>query len=263
MTDSPGPAPNPVLHGAQPRYAQVAQTLLNEIESGRYPVGTQLPTEFALCEQFGVSRVTIREAVKRLVQLGLVSRQPRVGTTVLSRRTSTGYRQSTADVSDLYQYATDTTLVIEFRETREIDDEQAAMLEAVAGETWLHLRGRRHVQARAEPICLTELWIHPTFRSVQGISGALHSAVHAAIEQQFGELVTTVEQEIRAVALNRDEAGMLGAPENSPALWVSRRYRNRLGQLVELAVSTHPADRFSYNTMLRREWGVGARAGGA
>ena len=66
----------------------------------------------------------------------------------------------------------------------------------------------------------------------------------------------TVEQEIRAVALDRDIAAALDAPVRSPGLWISRRYRNRLGQLVELANSTHAADRFSYSTVLRREWGA-------
>ncbi|MEG8024873.1 winged helix-turn-helix domain-containing protein [Sphingomonas aurantiaca] len=59
----------------QPRYLQLAQTLINEIEDGRYPIGTLLPTEFDLCDQFGASRFTVREAIKRLVQSGMVSRQ--------------------------------------------------------------------------------------------------------------------------------------------------------------------------------------------
>lgn len=253
-TKTPAGAPFPGV--GQPRYLQLAQTLLNEIEGGRYPVGTQLPTEFELCEQFGVSRSTAREALKRLVQLGLVVRQPRVGTTVQARSVSTAYRQSAADVSDLYQYATDTTLVIESRDMRQIDAAQAEMLEAAPGETWLHLKGRRHAQTQAQPICVTELWLHPAFRSIQGMEGALRGAVHAAIEQQFGESIVAVEQEIRAVVLSRADALVLEAPPRSPALWVSRRYRNRLNQLVELAVSIHPADRFSYNTVLRREWGA-------
>jgi DNA-binding GntR family transcriptional regulator len=246
----------PALAASQPRYLQLAQTLLNEIEAGKHPVGSQLPTEFALCEQFGVSRATAREAVKRLVQMGLVVRQPRVGTTVRAQTASTAYRQNTADVGDLYQYAKDTTLVIESSETREVDADQAAMLEASAGETWLHLKGRRHAKAQPDPICLTELWLHPAFRSIQGITGPLKHAVHSAIEQQFGEVITEVEQEIRAVVLGRAEAQLLGAAPRSPALWVCRKYRNRLGQLVELAISTHPADRFSYSTVLRREWGA-------
>lgn len=247
---------SPALAASQPRYLQLAQTLLNEIESGKYPVGSLLPTEYELCEQFGVSRATAREAVKRLVQMGLVVRQPRVGTTVRARSASTGYRQTTTQVGDLLQYATDTTLVIDSRETLQVDAAQAQMLEASPGETWLHLKGRRHAPGQPEPICTTELWLHPAFRSIQGIEGALTTAVHSAIEQQFGEVITEVEQEIRAVALSRAEAQALDAPARGPALWVCRKYRNRLGQLVELAISTHPADRFSYSTVLRREWGA-------
>ena len=260
MTDSstvPSSAPRSLaLAASQPRYLQLAQTLLNEIESGKYPIGSLLPTEFVLCEQFGVSRATAREAVKRLVQMGLVVRQPRVGTTVRARSASTGYRQSTTDVGDLLQYATDTTLVIESRETRQITAGEAGMLEGSAGETWLHLKGRRHAQGQPKPICTTELWLHPAFRSIQGMEGALQGAVHSAIEQQFGEVITEVEQEIRAVALSRADAQALDAPAKSPALWVCRKYRNRLGQLVQLAISTHPAERFSYSTVLRREWGA-------
>lgn len=254
------PARSTVLGASQPRYMQLAQTLLNEIESGKYPVGSQLPTEFELCDQFGVSRATAREAVKRLVQLGLVVRQQRVGTTVLARAATEGYRQSVGWVGDLYQYATDTTLVIESRETRVINAQQATMLEATAGETWLHLRGRRHAREQALPICITELWLHPAFRSIQGVHGPMKGAIHAAIEQQFGEVIATVEQEIRAVALSTADALALEARPRSPGLWICRRYRNRRGQLIEVAASTHPADRFSYSTVLQREWGVGAKA---
>ncbi|MEY2954003.1 MAG: hypothetical protein RLZZ401_2090 [Pseudomonadota bacterium] len=241
-----------------PRYQQLAQTLLNEIESGQYPVGAHLPTEFSLCEQFGVSRATAREAVKRLVHLGLVVRQPRIGTTVCARTPTLAYRQRTADVGDLTQYATDTTLVIESRQLCQIDSAHALLLEAKPGETWLQLSGRRHTRAQDKPLCLTELWVHPAFRSLKGMDGPLAGAVHAAIEQQFGEVVVAVEQEIRAVALDRATALALDVPVRSPGLWISRRYRNRLGQLIELAISTHAADRFSYTTVLQREWGTKA-----
>ena len=59
MTDQLFAAPggrSAALGASQPRYLQLAQTLLHEIESGKYAVGTQLPTEFELCDQFGVSR---------------------------------------------------------------------------------------------------------------------------------------------------------------------------------------------------------------
>ncbi|MBC5765921.1 FadR/GntR family transcriptional regulator [Ramlibacter albus] len=53
------------------------------IIAGRYPPGATVPPEPTLCEEFGVSRTVVREAVKSLVAKGLVSTGPKVGTRVL------------------------------------------------------------------------------------------------------------------------------------------------------------------------------------
>ena len=54
------------------------------ILSGRYPVGSCLPPEPVLCEELGVSRTVVREAIKSLVAKGLISTGPKVGTRVLT-----------------------------------------------------------------------------------------------------------------------------------------------------------------------------------
>ncbi len=53
------------------------------IVGGRYPAGSTIPPEPLLCEELGVSRTVVREAVKSLVAKGLVSTGPKVGTRVL------------------------------------------------------------------------------------------------------------------------------------------------------------------------------------
>jgi DNA-binding FadR family transcriptional regulator len=53
------------------------------IVAGRYPPGSTMPPEPTLCEELGVSRTVIREAVKSLVAKGLVTTGPKVGTRVL------------------------------------------------------------------------------------------------------------------------------------------------------------------------------------
>jgi DNA-binding FadR family transcriptional regulator len=53
------------------------------IVAGRYPPGATIPPEPALCDELGVSRTVVREAVKSLVAKGLVSTGPKVGTRVL------------------------------------------------------------------------------------------------------------------------------------------------------------------------------------
>ncbi len=53
------------------------------IISGRYPPGSTIPPEPLLCDELGVSRTVVREAVKSLIAKGLVTAGPKVGTRVL------------------------------------------------------------------------------------------------------------------------------------------------------------------------------------
>ena len=52
------------------------------IVAGRYPPGEAVPPEPVLCEELGVSRTVVREAVKSLVAKGLLTTGPKVGTRV-------------------------------------------------------------------------------------------------------------------------------------------------------------------------------------
>jgi DNA-binding GntR family transcriptional regulator len=250
------------LLAPQPRYRQLAQTLINEIESGRYPVGDLLPTEFALCEQFGASRFTVREAIKQLVQRGLVDRQPGVGTRVKTATPASEYRQVMQRLGDLQQYSAQTELEVLRAQTVEADKPLAQLLRGSVGQLWLRAEGIRRVGERKPPICFTELYVHPAFRAVQGLVGRrLRTPVYTLIEQQFGEHVAEVQQQIRALALDAAMARMLKAQAKSPALWICRHYVNRRGEVIEVAISTHPADRFTYSETFVRDWNGGA--GGA
>lgn len=239
----------------QPRYRQVAQTLINEIQSGRYPVGDLMPTEMELCEQFGASRFTVREAIKQLVEMGLVSRQAGVGTKVLGVEPRSNYRQVMQGISDLQQYTADTELEIVDTAMVTVKGPLCELLDARDGEHWLHVEGLRRLPGRkALPICFTEIYIHPAFRAVRDLGGRSTVPIYMRIEEQFGEKVTEIQQQIRAAALSRRVAGLLSAKPGAPALIVARTYRNRRGEIVEVAISTHPAERFSYSQTFRREW---------
>jgi len=249
----------------QPRYRQLAQTLINEIRNGQYPVGSLMPTEHELCEQFGASRFTIRQAIKQLVDMGLVNRQAGVGTRVLSTQTNVSYRQVMEGIGDLRQYTADTELEILKSEMTAIGTDMCGPLGAKLGEGWLRIEALRYVlDRRAPPICFTEIYLHPAFRSVRYLGGRVSIPVYVHLEEQFGERVETVQQQIRATPLTESMAQLLNAEPGSPALWVRRSYYNHHGEIIELATSTHPTDRFSYWQTFRREWQgapTGERAG--
>ena len=58
----------------QPLYKQIYEQLLSDIQNGKYPPGSQLPTEKELAQAYGVSRITSKRALTQLAEEGLVDR---------------------------------------------------------------------------------------------------------------------------------------------------------------------------------------------
>ena len=91
-----------------PRYAQIFNTLTKRMQAGQYPVDMRLPTESELCDEFSASRFTVREALRRLVEQGMVQRRQGAGSVVVSTTPQARYVHSLSSLSDLFQFALDT-----------------------------------------------------------------------------------------------------------------------------------------------------------
>jgi GntR family transcriptional regulator len=237
----------------QPRYQQLAKTLSNEIARRVYPVGSLLPTELQLSSQFGASRSTVRQALRQLSENGMISARPGIGTKVISERPASQYRQVMQSLADVRQYAADTKLEFLATQVKHVAAEEADFLEAQPGEAWLHAAGVRRVSADQPPVCFVEIFIHPLFRSIQGLEQCTVTPVYTLIEQQFGEEISEVRHQLRAEQLPKRLAKVLEASSGKPALVVYAQYFNRHRTLVQASISTHPGDRFSYQGTFLRE----------
>jgi DNA-binding GntR family transcriptional regulator len=69
----------------QYRWAEIAEEIRGQIRSGRLPVGSRLPGERLLCEEFGAALGTVRRAVRELKEEGLLGVVPAKGTYVLRK----------------------------------------------------------------------------------------------------------------------------------------------------------------------------------
>lgn len=70
------------VESASPLYRQLMERLRADIAAGVYPPHSRIPSEQALCEGYGVSRVTVRKALSELTREGLLQRQQGKGTFV-------------------------------------------------------------------------------------------------------------------------------------------------------------------------------------
>ena len=92
----------------QPRYMQILSVLSQRVETGQYPLEERLPTESELCDEFGASRFTVREALRRLVDHGMVQRRQGAGSVVVAASPQARYVHSLSSLADLSQFALDT-----------------------------------------------------------------------------------------------------------------------------------------------------------
>lgn len=76
------------VESAIPLYKQIVRDLVNRIETGAYKEGDKLPTETELMEEYGVSRITVRSAIKELEEADIVERTRGKGTFVTMTRDS-------------------------------------------------------------------------------------------------------------------------------------------------------------------------------
>lgn len=244
--DATGDRAPPSARPGQPRYIQVADGLRAAITSGAFAEGAQLPTESSLCETHGVSRFTVREALRRLQAEGLIRRRRGSGTIV-----DTGARPlrlSLSDVSKLLQYAADSQFPFTDHGIIALGDAHALDLGLPVGSHWIHLSGVR--TAGGAPLALTDVLVHPDLQPhIAGLQSG-RVTLFEQLSRAGGFRIARIEQDIRAVAAGNREADALGIARRSPVLRIVRHYRDENGRSVEISVSAHPGDRFTYSMEL-------------
>lgn len=248
----------------RPLYLRVASDLKRDIAKGKYPVGARLPTELELCEQRGISRFTARAAIRVLTTAGLVSRRQRVGTVVVALPDDARYSHDAKTVRDLMQYAKDTELNLVYIGKIALGKAQAREFKAEVGEEWTYAMGLRRTSVNGDPphgaaaksdgrpICVTRIYLSPVLKGIETRLRGRSGAVYMLIERDYGLSIQRVEQEMYGVLLDADDAANLGSKPHAPALRIVRRYFGENEQLLQVADSVHPSDRFTYRMELRK-----------
>ncbi len=229
----------------EPRYAQVAADLRAAIAAGDFGEGAQLPTESTLCDRYGVSRFTVREALRRLQSEGLIRRRRGSGTVVDT--IGQVLRQPLSDVAELLQYAAGSVFNFDVLGPMVMGEAQAALLGAAPGSRWAHLSGIRTLSPGGPPVAVTDVYINA---DLAGHIPALQPGSQTLFEQlsaSAGFQIGRIDQDIRAIAAGSREAAALAISRRAPVLQIVRVYRDASGRIVEISVSAHAGDRFAYS----------------
>lgn len=233
-------------------YVRIALELKAQIGGGEYPVGSRLPTEDELRRRFGVSRQTVRAALRILRQDGLIFSRKRGGTLVASPPGEDRHVLHGETIEELISYAAGTRLVLRSIAMEMIDDEQARRIGIAAGEAWLAVRGLGRMTGEAFPFCATEYFIHPRFAGVAKLLPRHRGPVFPLIEDLFGQSIVSIRQEITGGVISAGAAADLHVEAGSPAIQLRRAYRTAEGTTAQVTIDLHPASRFHHATTMSR-----------
>jgi DNA-binding GntR family transcriptional regulator len=241
----------------RPRYSEIEDILREEIQSGVFKLGSRLPTEHELCDRFGVSRFTVRQALSRLREAGILDARPGIGTIVVSAADRVTFIQTLSSMEELLQYPAET-----YRQhlsvTRiEATPEQAVMLRCSPGQRWVRLKAMRLARPSNAPIASLDAYLLPKFAGVVDLPNPAGTSVVRQIEQLYGHRAAHAQIEIFVSRIDPLLADPLMVEEGDPALIILRRYRDDDGVIFLVTYSVHPENRFSLNIELEKHAPLG------
>ncbi|WP_321926460.1 GntR family transcriptional regulator [Burkholderia sp. BCC1998] len=238
----------------RPHFAEIARDLTEGIASGRFPVGSYLPTELELRDLYKTSRHTIRAALHELQQLGFVSRRKNAGTRVESAQPKNDFRPSLSSVEDLVQFGSENWRVVQSVEELAVGSKLAKVLKCDEGAHWLRISSLRvERDSTRPPIGWTDVYIDPGYAEiVETARREPDTLISSLIEARYGRCVAEIQQNIQAVNVLPEMALRLKIPAGTAALEIVRRYIDSGGIAFEISISIHPAERFSMSMKLKR-----------
>jgi GntR family transcriptional regulator len=221
-------SPRPINAGAAadalpdagvPLHRQLFLVLHDEIARGALVEGDPLPTEQSLCEQFGVSRITVRRALADLAEQGYIERRQGVGSFVRQhdRDAIPGGGGSYVDELRQIQFETDVE-VIEL----DLRPPPASVGRRLgASGPLLHVLRLRRERRTGEPLIITEGWLPPTLAEVV-TEAALSTTALYDLLSDAGVEIDGMQHELTAEVAGPVNAQRLDVPIGSALIRVNR-----------------------------------------
>lgn len=232
----------------QPHYRQIEQALRERISTLR--PGERLPSDAELCAEFGVSRMTARNAMQRLAEDGLIDRQPGRGSFVAE---PPGHRRANRLMTftqEMLRRGRVPSSRMLTRVIRPSTTAEAASLGIPSRQPIVHLRRLRC--ADDEPIAIESAVLigdcADAVMTADLVRGSLHETLARA-----GYVLRRGTGTIAAAAATAEEARLLGIRTGDPLLVERRVILEGHGRQIEATESVYPADRYALEVQFEVE----------
>ena len=230
-------------------YLDIANSIRHEIISKGLAVHTKLPSEPELAIKYGAARATIRRALAKLQDEGLIYSRQAVGSFVAEPRVEQDLDQLFSFTEFMvYRGMTPGTRLIR-TETQQVDDPESPLLHYLGlrpGSKLLYIRRLR--LGGSDPLVIANTWL-PEARFPGFWEHDLEQQSIYEIMGETGQKPTDAIQTMEAVTLEGEDASLLTVPSGSAAILV-RRVAYASGLPVEYAVDLYRGDRTKFRVRM-------------
>lgn len=230
-----------------PKYYQLKEIIRDMIEKEELGPGEAIPPERELCERYGVSRMTARQAIMELVNEGLLYRVQGLGTFVAEAKVPQDTGRLTSFTQDMRERGMEVSSKVLGVEEEAAGPVVARMLRIDPGDRIVRVRRVRNADGR--PMALeTSHLLYDVAKSVLEVDLAENSLYEEL--GKAGVRIAEAEQSYEAVLVNESESEHLGVPVGSPAMLMERLTFDAERRPFEYVKSVYRGDRYRVTTRL-------------
>lgn len=225
-------------------YIRIHDEIKHQIETGVFEVGQRLPSERVMAEQFGVSRMTLRQAVTSLVEEGILTRYVGSGTFVASDRVREKMRGTTSFTEIIQNLGkTPSSKVLSYQKTK-ANEVECDKLQLKKGAQVIRMERIRY--ADELPICYEVASI--PYRLIEDFAKNDIANHFYDTLANAGKKIGRSEQIISAKIVNKEIANFLSIKQSSAILALTQisYFANSDETPFEYVLSQYVGERFEF-----------------
>ena len=231
--------------GPVPLYHQLAQDLMERINAREFQPGDALPTEERICDQYGVSRITVRRALQSLIAHGMIVRRRGVGSFVAERAQGVRSVRLSGSLDEFLATAGMLDQEVRCLETVEPPAEAREALELAEGEQAVRLELVSSLSAG--PVIYLNIYFPLSVGGVLSVADIVpgHPVVRI-IERKLNLHVVRAQQLIEPDLAGEPTATCLGISPDAPVLRIRRTYYAAGDRPIEVAILRYHPQRYQH-----------------
>ena len=223
----------------QPHYRQIEQALRERIST--LVPGARLPSDAELCAEFGVSRMTARNAMQQLAEDGLITRTPGRGSFVAEPPAHRRANRLMTFSQEMRRAGRVPSSRVLDRLVRPASAAEADSLGIPTGQPVVYLRRLR--LADAVPMALESTVLDGACADAVMTADLARGSLHETLGRA-GIVLRRGNSTIGAAAATAEDAGLLAVAAGDPLLVERRVIADSHGRRIEATESRYPADRY-------------------